>query len=433
MQAGGGLVEDVQGAAGVASRQLLGQLHPLRFAAGQSGRALAELDVAQAHVDQGLELARDRRHRFEQLQRLLDGHLQHVVDAVALVQDVQGLAVVALAVAHVAGHVHVGQEVHLDLDQAIALAGLAAAAAHVEAEAARRVAACARLGHLRIQFAQGREQAGIGGRIGTRGAPDRRLVDVDHLVEQVQALDLAVRRGLVRGTVDLVGGQRVQGVVDQGRLARTGHAGDAGHQPGGDLQVHVLEVVARGAAQAEGHLRVGLVALVGHLDHAPARQVLAGDRARGLEDVGQAALADDLATVHAGTGADVQDVVGGADRVLVVFDHNHRVAQVAQAGEGAQQALVVALVQADGWFVEYVHHPDQAGADLAGQADALGLAAGQGVGLALQGQVVQAHVDQEAQPLVDLLDDPGRDLAAPARQLQAAEERQRLVHRQHHQ
>ena len=117
---------------------------------------------------------------------------------------------------------------------------------------------------------------------------------------------------------------------------------------------------------------------------------------------------DDLAAVHAGTRPDVDDVVGSADGVFVVLDHDHRVAEVAQAGQGAEQAFVVALVQADGRLVEHVHHADQAGADLRGQADALRFAAGQGVGLALQGQVVQADIDQEAQAFADFLDDLGR-------------------------
>ncbi|KAG0739847.1 hypothetical protein G6F24_017214 [Rhizopus arrhizus] len=92
---------------------------------------------------------------------------------------------------------------------------------------------------------------------------------------------------------------------------------------------------------------------------------------------------DDVAAGHGNRRvhraiADVQHVVGQADRVLVMLDHNHRVAQVAQAGEGAQQAFIVALVQADRRLVEHVHHADQAGADLAGQADALRFATGQG-------------------------------------------------------
>jgi hypothetical protein len=99
------------------------------------------------------------------------------------------------------------------------------------------------------------------------------------------------------------------------------------------------------------------------LDRALARQVLAGQRARCLQDVLQGALADDLAAVHARAGP-MSHVVGQADRVLVVLDHDHRVAEVAQAGERAEQAFVVALVQADRRLVEHVHHADQAGADL---------------------------------------------------------------------
>src|SRR3546814_1550973 len=59
----------------------------------------------------------------------------------ALVLHFQRLAVVACAMVDVARHVDVGEEVHLDLDHAVALAGLAASALDVEAEAARAVAA----------------------------------------------------------------------------------------------------------------------------------------------------------------------------------------------------------------------------------------------------------------------------------------------------
>ncbi len=109
--------------------------------------------------------------------------------------------------------------------------------------------------------------------------------------------------------------------------------------------------------------------------------------------------------MHAGAGPDIEHVIGQPDRVFVVFDHDHRVAQIAQAGQGAEQAFVVALVQADGGFIEHVHHPDQAGADLRGEADALGLAAGQRVGLAFQREVIQTDIDQEAEAFADFLDD----------------------------
>jgi hypothetical protein len=51
--------------------------------------------------------------------------------------------------------------------------------------------------------------------------------------------------------------------------------------------------------------------------------------------------------MNAGTRPHVDDVVGGADHVLVVLDHQHAVANVAQMLERADQPVVVALVQAD--------------------------------------------------------------------------------------
>ncbi len=44
MQAGGGLIEDVKSAAGLAAGQLARQLDPLRFAAGKRGGRLAQFD-----------------------------------------------------------------------------------------------------------------------------------------------------------------------------------------------------------------------------------------------------------------------------------------------------------------------------------------------------------------------------------------------------
>ena len=71
VQAGGRLVEDVERAAGVALGELERQLDALRLAARQRGRALAEADVAEADVEQRLQLARDGRHGAEVAVRVL--------------------------------------------------------------------------------------------------------------------------------------------------------------------------------------------------------------------------------------------------------------------------------------------------------------------------------------------------------------------------
>ena len=128
----------------------------------------------------------------------------------------------------------------------------------------------------------------------------------------------------------------------------------------------------------------------------------------------------DLAAVLARARADVDDPVGDLDGVLVVLDDDQRVAHVAQPDQGLDQPVVVALVQADGRLVEDVQHADQAGADLGGQPDALGLAAGEGARGAVQREVVQADVDQEPQPLVDLLEHPLGDLLVAGVELHLA-------------
>ena len=141
-----------------------------------------------------------------------------------------------------------------------------------------------------------------------------------------------------------------------------------------------------------------------------AGEVLPRDRVGVLEQALDGAGVDHLAAVLAGPRADVDDPVGRGDGVLVVLDDDERVAEVAQPGQRLDEPVVVALVQPDRGLVEDVEHADQAGADLGGQPDALGLAAGQRAGRPVQRQVVEADVEQEAQPGLDLLDDPLGDL-----------------------
>jgi hypothetical protein len=106
--------------------------------------------------------------------------------------DLQRLAVVPRALAHLARHVHVRQELHLDLDDPVALALLAATALDVEREAARPVAADASFRHGGEQLADRREQPDVGRGVGAGRPADRALVDLDDLVDLLQALDRVV-------------------------------------------------------------------------------------------------------------------------------------------------------------------------------------------------------------------------------------------------
>ena len=109
--------------------------------------------------------------------------------------------------------------------------------------------------------------------------------------------------------------------------------------------------------------------------------------------------------MRARAGADVDEVVRRAHRVLIVLDDDERVAEVAQTFQGGEQLVVVALVQADGRLVKDIENAHQARADLRRQTDALGFAAGERRACARERQVFKAHRAQEAEARFDLLQD----------------------------
>ncbi len=429
VQARGGLVEDVERLAGLRAVQLLGKLNALRLAAGESRCRLPEMDVSQAHVGERLQLLLDLGDVREEGERLVNGHVEHVGNGLAVVLDLERLAVVTLAVADLAGHVDVRQEVHLDLDLAVALAGLAAATAHVEREAARAVTAHAALGHRRVERAQVVPQADVRRRVGARRAADGALVDVDHFVDELDALDLLVRAHRSLGAVHGVGERRSQRVGDKRGLAGTGDARDNRERAQLYLRLHVLEVVCRGARNLDG-TAAGIAALGRQLDLFLAGEIRSGHGLVGGRDLLGRAGGDHVTAELACAGAHVDDVVRGTDGVLVVLDHDDGVALVTQALQRLDQTVVVALVKADGRLVQDVEHAHEASADLCGEADALRLAARERRRRARECEVIEADVNQEPQASHYLLDHGPRDELLAVVELQPLEEDERVLARE---
>ncbi len=127
--------------------------------------------------------------------------------------------------------------------------------------------------------------------------------------------------------------------------------------------------------------------------------------------------------------AKIDDVIGATNRVFVVFDDQHRVAEVAQRLQRVQQAIVVAMVQADGGLIEHVEHATQLRADLRRQANALAFAAAQRGRRALQRDVAQPHGIQEAEAFGDLFQDAAGDLLFPRVELDLRRGFERARHR----
>ena len=102
----------------------------------------------------------------------------------------------------------------------------------------------------------------------------------------------------------------------------------------------------------------------------------AGGAVRLPGDLRRRARGHDPSAVLAAARAHVDHVVGIGDHVEVVLDHQHGAALVDEPLEDAQQHLDVERVQPDRGLVEDEQRPGLGAAQLADQAQALGLAAG---------------------------------------------------------
>ena len=316
--------------------------------------------------------------------------------------DLQGLPVVPLALADLAGDEDVRQEVHLNFQHAVAGAGLAPSAPDVEAEPARTVAPA--LGLLRgsKQVPDVVEQPRVGGGVGPGGAADGALVNIDHLVQVLDALDTVALAGMDLHAHQVRAQSLEQNLIHQGAFAAAGDAGDHGEGPQGKVHVDVPQVVLRRADHFQ-ELAVPGAALCGNGDFLLAGEVLARQGVGVGHDLLRRTGGHYFTAVDTGAGADVDEVVRSPHGVLVVLHHQQRIAHVPQAAEGGKELIVVPLVQADGGLVQDIEDAHQGGADLGRQTDALALAAGEGPGGPAQRQVAQAHGLQKAQSGFDLL------------------------------
>src|SRR5713226_8659908 len=416
MQAGGGLVEDVEGAAGLALGEFAGELDALGFAAREGGVGLAELDVAETDFDESGEFLLNLRNLVEQLQGFRGRKIQDVGNGMALEADTKRFGFVAAVVADFAGDVDIGKKIHFDAAEAIALAGFATATFDVEAEAAGTVATFARFREHGEEFTDGREDAGVGGGIGARGAADGSLVDLDDFVDLIAADDFAMRAGRLLRAIEFLREGAVENVVDEGGFAGTGNAGDDGEQTEGQRDVDVLQIVGAGAENLDG-FAVGATAFFGDGDMGGAAEIAAGERFGAGGDVRRLAVSNEIAAGIARSWAEVDDEIGAANGVFIVFDDEHGVAEIAKLLEGAEQASVVAGVQADGRLVENVQDAAEARADLRGETDALGFAAGERGGGTAEAEIAEADGEKKIEALGDFFEGAAGDFALAGSEL----------------
>ncbi len=137
---------------------------------------------------------------------------------------------------------------HFDADDAVALAGFAAPALHVEAEASGVIATARASGHLREQARAAVQQAGMVAGF-ERGVRPMGLwsMSITRSMNSNPSHALDLRR-IEAGEAEMPRSARKQRVIDQRGLARPGYARHAGEQAQRKVRRYIAQVVGAGAA-----------------------------------------------------------------------------------------------------------------------------------------------------------------------------------------
>ena len=219
-----------------------------------------------------MKLSLDLRNIPKESQCLGHAHVKYVRDSLATIGNLERLAVIALAATSLAGNINIGKKVHLNLDLAVALARLAASAAHIKGEASRRVATRLRLRRARKKRTQVVPQTNIGSGIRPRRTADWRLINIDHLIDALDTVDFFERAHGTRRAMDSVGEGRRNRIGDQGTLSRSRYAGYDGKRAKLNLGGNVFEVVGTCSRNLKTATS-GVAAFIGNSNHSLAGQI----------------------------------------------------------------------------------------------------------------------------------------------------------------
>ncbi len=119
---------------------------------------------------------------------------------------------------------------------------------HVETETSRFVAALPRFRQHGVEIANGRERLRVGGRIGARRAPDRRLIDFNDFVDESRPSMEPCAAGSASDPYTALAAAPVQNIVHQRRFAAARNAGHQDQQAQRKFDVDIFQIVRRRAA-----------------------------------------------------------------------------------------------------------------------------------------------------------------------------------------
>ena len=146
--------------------------------------------------------------------------------------------------------------------------------------------------------------------------------------------------------MQLAGDRLLQDVGYERALPAARDPGDGNESAEWELHIKLLQVVLARPLHDDA-LPTPLPSCCWNLHGAIATNECAGDGILRVVQRLQCAVHHHPPAEFTGTWANVNNPVGGADRLFVVLHHEHGVSKVAEAQQRGDQARVIALVQPD--------------------------------------------------------------------------------------
>lgn len=289
--------------------------------------------------------------------------------------DLKRIPIISRAPTDFTGDIDIGKEIHFNFQHAVTMAGLAAAALYIKAEAAWFIAP--NLGFIRRCKKGSDEIKGsrIGRRIGTRRPSNRTLIDINDLIDILDPHDPIMGKGALPSPHEFLGKAAVKDVIHKGTLAAAADTGHNGQGPQRNGDIDVFKVV--GPCPFDYYfLAISFTADLGNRNLFPTAEIIACDRPFDLHDFLCCSLSNNLSPVFAGARSNIDDLVSCKHRIFIMFDNKEGVSQITKMLEGGKKFVIIPLVKADTRFIKDVEYTDKPGTNLCCKADPLGLAAG---------------------------------------------------------
>ena len=111
-----------------------------------------------------------------------------------------------------------------------------------------------------------------------------------------------------------------------------------------------------------------------------------------------------MATLTSGSGAEFEEIFRGPDDRFIVLNDEDSVAGGAEFMKKIEKAAGVARVESDAGFVENEESSREAGAETAGEVDALEFPAREGSGGSIESEVAEADAEKEAKAMANMVE-----------------------------